>query len=184
MTIHLATREHLAHPSNLCLRALAFALAIGASSCRPAEPAKDVGIKATASATLAEEVGRANDQLYAALNAMFTGDLTPLGEAWSHSSEVTNTAPFGGRQTGWDAVRGEFEREARMKLGGRIVCEDRLIRATEDMGYVLCVEVGENMTEDGKPIAVRHRATNIFRREGGRFQLAHHHTDLSPSLHE
>jgi ketosteroid isomerase-like protein len=42
--------------------------------------------------------------------------------------------------------------------------------------------VGENMTADGKPVEVRFRATNIFRKEQGGWKMVHHHTDLSAGL--
>ena len=48
--------------------------------------------------------------------------------------------------------------------------------------HALCVEHGENMSADGKPIPVDHRATNIFRREAGKWKLVHHHTDISEAL--
>jgi ketosteroid isomerase-like protein len=37
------------------------------------------------------------------------------------------------------------------------------------------------MSVGGQPVAVEHRATNIFRREQGR-KLIHHHTDPAPAL--
>lgn len=124
----------------------------------------------------------ANDQLYAALNAMFIGDLQPLDDIWSHKEDVTNMGPFGGRLTGWEAVGAEFKKEAAMKLGGKIVCKDLHLYTGTDLAYAVCVEEGENMSADGKPVVVSHRATNIFRIENGQWKLVHHHTDLSPEL--
>ena len=124
----------------------------------------------------------ANDQLYAALNAMFIGDLKPMDNLWSHTDNVTDMGPFGGRLTGWEAVGEEFKKEAAMKLGGKIVCKDLHIYAGTDMGYTICVEEGENMGADGKPVLVSHRATNIFHLENGQWKLVHHQTDLSPKL--
>src|SRR5688572_7064343 len=98
------------------------------------------------------ELRAANDQLYAALNAMFTGDLEPMISLWSHSDNITNMGPFGGRLTGWDAVHEEFIKEAAMKFGGRITCKDLHVYAGTDMGYTVCIEEGENMSADGKPI--------------------------------
>ncbi|MEI8006299.1 MAG: nuclear transport factor 2 family protein [Bacteroidota bacterium] len=124
----------------------------------------------------------ANDSLYAALNAMFTGNLDPMNKLWSHSDDITDMGPFGGRLTGWEAVGAEFKKEAGMKFGGRIVCKDLHIYAGTDMGYAVCVEEGENMSAEGKPVLVSHRATNIFRLENGQWKLIHHQTDYSPQL--
>ena len=129
-----------------------------------------------------QELRAANDSLYAALNAMFSGKLEPMNNLWSHSDYITDMGPFGGRLTGWDAVGLEFKKEAGMKLGGRIICKDLHIYAGTDMGYAVCVEEGEKMTAQGKVVNVSHRATNIFHLENGKWKLVHHHTDLSPQL--
>ena len=48
----------------------------------------------------------ASDRFYAALNAMFTGDLAPMNAIWSHGDDVTDMGPFGGRLTGWKVDQG------------------------------------------------------------------------------
>jgi ketosteroid isomerase-like protein len=160
---------------------LAVALAVG-SGC--AEQ-KKASTPAEAQMTEAEkEIRAANDQFYAALNSMFTGDLAPMNAIWSHQDDVTDLGPFGGRLAGWDAVGAEFKKEAGMKLGGHVICKDLLVRAAFEMGYTVCVEQGENMSADGKPVMVSHRATNIFRRENGQWKLVHHHTDISTQLEQ
>jgi len=131
------------------------------------------------------ELLAANDKFYAALNAMFTGSLDPMNEIWSHAEDVTDLGPFGGsRLVGWDSVGAEFKKEAAMKLGGKVIYKDLLVTAGTDMGYTVCVEEGENMNADGKPVVVKFRATNIFRLEKGEWKLVHHHTDLSTPLQE
>ncbi|MDP1726832.1 MAG: nuclear transport factor 2 family protein [Bacteroidota bacterium] len=124
----------------------------------------------------------ANDSFYAALNAMFTGNLEPMVAIWSHSENITDMGPFGGRLTGWKAVHEEFEKEAAMKFGGKIVYKDLHTYAGTDMGYTVCIEEGENMSSEGKPVTVSHRATNIFHLENGAWKMVHHQTDLSPQL--
>ena len=49
-------------------------------------------------------------------------------------------------------------------------------------GYTVCVEQGENMSADGKPVVVRFRATNVFRLIKGEWKMVHHHTDISSQL--
>lgn len=132
---------------------------------------------------LAEQALRAaNDSLYAALNAMFAGNLEPLIAVWSHADDVTQMGPFGGRRTGWETVKEEFKNVADMKLGGKIGCKEMHIYAGTDLGYTVCVEEGENISPEGKTVMVSHRATNIFRMENRQWKLVHHHTDISAQL--
>ncbi len=126
----------------------------------------------------------ANDSLYAALNAMFTGNLEPMISVWSHSDFVTQMSPFGGRLTGWEAVRADFKKVADMKLGGKIACQEMHMHAGAAMGYTICIEEGENMNPEGEPVKVSHRATNIFHLENGQWKLVHHHTDISYQLED
>jgi ketosteroid isomerase-like protein len=50
------------------------------------------------------------------------------------------------------------------------------------MAYTIGVEHAKRMTVDGKPVEVQLRATNIFRLQGGKWKLVHHHADLSAPL--
>jgi ketosteroid isomerase-like protein len=127
-------------------------------------------------------VRAANNAFYAALNEMFVGNITPMEAVWSHESDVSQLGPMGGRIVGWDAVGKEWRREAALKLGGKVVAENMQVVAGPCMGYTVTEEVGENMTADGKPVEVRFRATNIFRKEQGGWKMVHHHTDLSAGL--
>ena len=138
--------------------------------------------KITTIATAEKEVRDANDQFYTALNAMFTGEFAPIEAIWSHQSDISYRGPFDDNMNGWAAVGPEFKKVAEMKLGGRITCNNLVIHAGENLGYVVCVEEGENNGPDGKMVKVSHRATSIFRRENGQWKLVHHHTDLSPQL--
>ncbi|MHC4799617.1 MAG: Cif family virulence factor, partial [Planctomycetota bacterium] len=61
-----------------------------------------------------EEVRKASEQFYTALNRMVNGDAGPLADIWSHSTAVTTMHPIGGREVGWDAVRGSFEQVAQL----------------------------------------------------------------------
>ncbi len=128
------------------------------------------------------EVRQASNEFYAALNAMFAGNLEPMRDIWSHAPEVTQMGPFGGRLVGWKEVEGDFVRAAAMVKSGKVAAEDVLVQAGGDMGYTTCVERGENVDREGKTIAVNHRATNIFRREAGKWKLVHHHTDQGTEL--
>jgi len=131
-----------------------------------------------------EGLRAANSQFYAALNSMFTGNRQPMENIWSHNEDVTQLGPFGDRLTGWDAVKAEFQREAGMKLGGKVECKDLFVVPGQEIGFTVCTEEGQNMSVDGKPVVVKFRATNIFRLENGAWKLVHHHTDLSDPLQQ
>lgn len=129
-------------------------------------------------------VRAAADQFYAALNAMFTGDLEPMKQIWSHGEDVTYMGPGGGFRVGWDAVLADWETQVAMNLGGEVHPENMRITVGRDLAVVSNNEIGENVGPDGEPQEVSIRATNVFRREGGAWKMIGHHTDLLPFIEE
>ena len=121
-------------------------------------------------------------QFYSALNAMFTGDIAPMKDVWSHTADVTYMGPDGGLQTGWKAISREWDKQAAMKLGGSVKPEDMHFFVGDDLAVVQNFEVGKNTNVKGKAAKVSIRATNIFRKENGQWKMIGHHTDLLPSL--
>jgi len=121
----------------------------------------------------------AHDELYAAINRMLHGDAGPLCALVSDAPDAMFAGPFGGIDAGAESVRANYEAQAARKLGGEVnVCDLHVIDGT-DMGVTVCVEYGTGLVIDGKPGSLRHRATNIFRREADGWKLVHHHTDLA-----
>ena len=125
---------------------------------------------------------QAVQQFYSALNAMFTGDLEPMKEVWSHADDVTYMGPDGGFRVGWEEVLTDWEAQAAMKLGGEVKPKDIQITAGRDLAIVSNYEIGANLGVDGKPQKVEIRATNMFRKEGRKWKMIGHHTDLLPAL--
>ena len=120
----------------------------------------------------------AHDAFYAALNTMLAGDSAPIEALWSDRDDVTNLGPFVERSVGAEAVRAQFRAEAALGLGGEVVVTDLHVVEAGDMGYTTGVENGTGHTgPDGRPLTLRHRVTNVFRREAGGWRLVHHHTD-------
>jgi ketosteroid isomerase-like protein len=144
------------------------------------------GLMAANTALTAEKdeqgVRQAATQFYAALNAMFTGELGPMKEVWSHASDVTYMGPGGGFQVGWDQVLAEWESQAARKLGGKVEPADMRVTIGQDLAIASDIEKGENTNADGKLEKVSIRATNLFRKEGGKWKMIGHHTDLLPHL--
>jgi ketosteroid isomerase-like protein len=130
-----------------------------------------------------DEVRSASAQFYAALNRMLDGDSAPLAAIWSHHPAVSTMHPIGGRETGWDEVRGSFEGVAGLASGGHAELADQSIHASGDMAYEVGVERGQ-ATLAGERITIEQRVTNVYRREAGGWKIVHHHTDISPAMVE
>jgi ketosteroid isomerase-like protein len=151
-----------------------------------------IGVLAVAMLTLArtthasaadeKAVGEATARFYSALNTMFTGDVGPMKEVWSHAADVTYMGPGGGFQVGWSQVQATWEEQAARKLGGAIKPEGMQTTVGRDVAIVNTYEQGENTNADGQPAKVSIRATNLFRKEGGKWRMIGHHTDLLPFL--
>lgn len=136
------------------------------------------------SATLNDVQGvrLATTEFYASLNALFTGDASPMIQLWSHSDEVTYMGPAGGIQVGWEQVRDVWESQAELLLGGVVLPEEVHVTVGSDLAIVHCREVGNNFDAEGRPLQVSIRATNILRKENGQWKMIGHHTDLLPFL--
>jgi ketosteroid isomerase-like protein len=129
-----------------------------------------------------KEIQEAVERFYVALNAMFEGDLTLMKEVWSHADDVTYMGPDGGFHAGWDQVLATWERQAAMKLGGEVQPEGMKIILGQDIGVTHNYEKGRNTNAEGKVQEVRIRATNLFRKEDGKWKMIGHHTDTLPYL--
>jgi len=128
-----------------------------------------------------DEVREASTRFYGALNSMLDGDAAPLADIWSHDAAVTTMHPIGGRQTGWDEVRGSFGQVAQLASGGHAGLRDQTIQVAGDVAWEVGVEEGQ-ATVAGERVAIEQRVTNIYRREAGGWKIVHHHTDVSPAM--
>jgi ketosteroid isomerase-like protein len=128
-----------------------------------------------------DEVRKASEQFYAALNRMTNGDAGPLSKIWSQGPAVTTMHPIGGREVGWDKVRESFQKVAQIASEGRVRLDEQAIQVTGDLAYELGVERGQAKFA-GQQVSLEHRVTNIYRREAGGWKIVHHHTDISPAM--
>lgn len=119
---------------------------------------------------------------YAALNDVFKGDVGPMKKVWSHANDVTYMGPTGGFEVGWNQVLADWEKQANMKLGGKVEPEDMRITIGQDIAVTNNYEKGENTNVEGQSGKVSIRATNVFRKEHGKWKMIGHHTDLLPFL--
>jgi ketosteroid isomerase-like protein len=132
-----------------------------------------------------DEVRQISEQYYAALSSLLSGDAGPLKQIWSKTPDVTAMNPYGGREEGWEQLVPVFERVAQMCVGSQasVWLQDRLIRVVGDLAYEIGIESGEGILM-GKPTTIRHRVTNIYRREASGWKMVHRHTDLNPAERE
>jgi len=130
-----------------------------------------------------DEVRKASNQFYAALNKMTSGNAQSLSEIWSHNSAVTTMHPLGGRQVGWDEVWGVWDQTGQLASEGHVVLEDQLIRVVGDLAYEIGVE-NAGFKIAGHQVSGQLRVTNIYQKEGGTWKIVHHHTDVSPAMVE
>ena len=128
-----------------------------------------------------DDVRKASTQFYASLNRMVGGDSAAMADIWSHNAAVTALHPIGGRDIGWDAVKGSFEKVAQLASGGNVELNDQLIRVVGEMAYEVGIEHGQ-IKLAGQLASIEHRVTNIYQREAGAWKLVHHHTDTSAAM--
>ena len=130
-----------------------------------------------------DEVRQASDRFYSAVDSMLNGDAAPMADVWSHDSSVSTMHPLGGREVGWDAVRGSWEGAAQAFEGGTQEVSDLEVCVLGDTAYTTGIE-HVDATIGGKSLHFDIRATNIFRREDGEWKVVHHHTDADGPLQE
>jgi len=127
------------------------------------------------------EIRAASARFYNALNRMAAGDAAPMSDAWVRSDAVSAQHPIGGRDLGYHAVTASFAKVAGIAGGGDIRLEDQKIDAASDMAVETGVECG-SLVIAGHTATIRHRVTNVYRRQDGEWRLAHHHTDMSQAM--
>jgi ketosteroid isomerase-like protein len=126
-------------------------------------------------------VRKASKAFYAALNRMAQGDAGPMAEIWSHSALATTMHPIGGREVGWGKVKAPWAKVASLCSSGKVALTGQLLRVAGSLAYEVGFEKGQIVIA-GTEVAFDHRVTNVYRREGGKWKIVHHHTDLSPAM--
>ena len=163
--------------------AMILALATtGSVALAPCRADSDVSQADEARDNQKQAVEHAAFEFYAALNALFTGDVAPMQQVWSHADDVSYMGPVGGFQIGWRNVNDRWEEQAALHLGGKIEPRDIQIVVGDELASVQCLEVGNNLEAEIRPLHVSIRATSLFRRENGQWKMISHHTDLLPFL--
>jgi ketosteroid isomerase-like protein len=117
---------------------------------------------------------------YAAVNELQRGDPTLLLALWSRGTDVTQFAPRGRPQRGWEEIEGYYRRAAEVagKSSNQVTAagHDLLIRVHGDLAYT-CAREEVTIIHEGGISQTTPRATHIYRREAGTWKLIHRHTD-------
>jgi len=130
-----------------------------------------------------DEVRKASEQFYTALNRLFNGNADAMEGIWSHDSSITVLQPIGGRTVGWEDIRQAYQDVAQIAESGHVKLDDQIIQILGDAAYEVGVERGQ-ATFAGNKVTLDYRVTNIYRREAGGWKIVHHHTDISPAMVE
>jgi len=128
-----------------------------------------------------DEVREASSQFYKGLNRMIEGDLSLIEGIWSHEASVTAMHPVGDRDVSWEEVRNSFLPFTEVASDGSIELRDQLINVLGDVAYEVGIESGQFKLA-GRDIKLGQRVTNIYKREGGKWKMIHHHTDVSQPM--
>jgi ketosteroid isomerase-like protein len=117
------------------------------------------------------------NEFYAALNQLFSGEMTAMEKIWSHGKDITYMGPDGAYDIGWEATRANFQVQANKKLGGKVMPKDIHTIIGNDLAIISNYEVGENVNTQGKTEKVQIRVTSTFRKEKAGWKMIGHHTD-------
>jgi ketosteroid isomerase-like protein len=131
--------------------------------------------------SIEDEVGKASDQFYAALNRLFNGNADSMEDIWSHDSTVTALHPIGDRTVGWDDVRESYQDIAQIAEQGQVKLDDQIIQVIGDFAYEVGVDHGQAIFA-GYQVTLDYRVTNIYRNEAGSWKIVHRHADISPAM--
>ena len=127
-------------------------------------------------------IQQVSNEFYTSLNAMFTGNADPMVKVWSHAEDVTYLGPAGDFLVGWTKVRGAWQAQAALHLGGKVEPSDLHATVGDTLAFTQCIEKGTNHDATGNTVEVSIRATNLFRKENGDWKMIGHHTDVLPYL--
>lgn len=120
-------------------------------------------------------------QMVAAEAALHNGDLGPRLELWARSDPVTLFGALGPCNYGWADVETTFRWLAPLFSPCHGYQLDLVsAEVSGDLAYTVGFERSVHVMDDGRPAERILRATQVYRREGGRWHVAHRHGDVPP----
>ena len=121
-------------------------------------------------------------QRTAAAEAYVTGEPTPLDDLVTRRGAATFHSPRGDTISGADAVARRYREDAAsFEPGGTSRFEILQIEASGDLAFWTGFQVAQvRLRGQPKPIAMRIRVSETFRRSDGEWKLIHRHADVPP----
>jgi ketosteroid isomerase-like protein len=130
-----------------------------------------------------EEVRRAHDRFYEALNRVVKSDARTMPDAWHHTDNVSTVHPMGDWVAGWDAVLATWEELGRSISEGEVDVSDLSIFVLGDTAYTTGVE-HVSFVLLGKRVEFKANTTNIYLRSEDGWKMVHHHPDKAPEAEQ
>jgi len=117
------------------------------------------------------EVIEANARFYRAFEAL---DIHEMDRVWAHGPHVKCVHPGWPLLTGWDAVRESWDTIFTNTEEMRFTLSNVSAAVGGDLAWVTCTE---NILSEvaGRVSVTAILATNLFERDGGGWQMIHHH---------
>jgi ketosteroid isomerase-like protein len=112
-------------------------------------------------------VRRAHQAFYRAFETL---RIEAMDDVWWHAGQVTCVHPGWPLADGWAEVRASWETIFKNSRDMKFDVTEERIDLRGDLAWVVCVERVSSAAGAG---AVQ--ATNVLRREGGEWRMAHHH---------
>lgn len=120
-----------------------------------------------------DAVAEANEEFYAAFEAL---DMDRMEACWQQDDEVSCIHPGWDVISGWPQVRRSWAAIFANSAYIQFILTDVQVHVDVDAAWVTCAEnilsggAGDADMEDAKVLA-----TNVFRRDGGRWRMVLHH---------
>jgi len=128
-----------------------------------------------------DDVRRASQRFYQAVNSILGGDAAPMLAIWSRADDTTYCDTRGEIQRGWAGLEGYWRPAAERNAGAEAklttTAREQAMYATAALAYTVMIE--EVRQSDGT-FVLEARATNVYRREGGEWHVVHRHADAPP----
>ena len=117
------------------------------------------------------------DLCHAAITRQSQGHPEPFLELWSHANDVTIMAAIGGYQAGFDAVSDLLTAASKTQHFDSWRAENVATVLEENLAFTVELE-HYGHTDDHEDGGMTLRATQIYRKEDGRWRVIHRHGDI------
>ena len=120
----------------------------------------------------------AEQSVFTAANDFARGDATSWRALASHGGDASLFGGGGGQAKGWSAVGDRYSWAAAAFSGGSVKVEPFTRFVDRNLAVIVAMEQWDvRFSKTGQLGTLKLRATQVFRREGDSWRLAHRHAD-------